>query len=132
MNKLIVMEKIECQYYLSENCIKTLKSCVCGKVHRFYYKTDEFDKANFTNPVSIYRFCSNKPLELVIIKQNKDNKTKLDWSDTEAVKEYKRQKKKEADERKKVNNTPPNSPDNTPIQDEPVKHKKKIIIIKKK
>ena len=144
MNKLIVMEKLECQFYLTENCIKTIKGCVCGKIHRFYYKTEEFDRTNFTNPVSIFRFCSNKPLELVIIKQNKDAKTKLDWTDADAVKEYKKQQKRLSDEKRK-GLTPPNSPVihvqapvQTPVQtpvihvQTPEQHKKKIVLIKKK
>ena len=133
MPQLVKMEKIECQFYTTERCIKTIKSCVCGKIHRFYYKVGEFDSSNFTSPFSLFRFCTNKPIELVIIKPNKDNKTKIDWNDTDAAKEYKKLKKREYDLKHKQQ-TPPNTPiiptliqlDLTPTQT------KKVVKITKK
>lgn len=134
MNKLTVMEKINCCFYNTDDVVKTLTNCVCGKLHRFHYKKSEFDKSKFdpNKSVKLYRFCQNKPIELHIIKMNKDQKTKIDWEDKDAVRIYKRDKKREKAKRA----TPPiNSLDNDSEDDTPVNTttpKKKVVIIKKK
>jgi len=91
------MNKINC-YFLKDNkqnLIYPVDLCVCNKKHKFSFKTKEFDRCDtFDKPISIYRFCDNKPLELVIIGANKEN-NKIDWKDPDLVREYKRNYRKQ-------------------------------------
>jgi len=129
----MTMEQVKVCFYMGkEDIVKTIDNCVCGQIHKFHYKKKEFDKTTFNtnNTFKLFRFCNNKPLELLIVKPNKEQKTKIDWNDKDSVRAYKREQKRNYLKNKKEATTPSNSLIDD--DEEEVKPKKKIVIILKK